>query len=110
MLEYIDAYINEVANPNAGKVREKGAELLHLLRGKTAPAYLGWKLSGIVKQGLTSPWPYMQFVNPAEYLSAATKCWTSGGKMYDAIKSKSAFMASRSVRKWMTAFVSNCIS
>lgn len=95
MLEYIDSYINEVANPNAGKIRERGAEFLHVLRGKTAPAYLGWKFSGIVKQGLTSPWPYMQFVNPAEYLAAATKCWTSGGKMYDAIKSKSAFMASR---------------
>ena len=95
MNEYIDAYINEVANPNAGKIREKGAEWLHVLRGRTAPAYLGWKFSGIVKQGLTSPWPYMQFVNPAEYLVAATKCWTSGGKVYDAIKEKSAYMASR---------------
>ena len=95
MTEYIDSYINEVANPNANKIRERGAEFLHVLRGKTAPAYLGWKFSGIVKQGLTSPWPYMQFVNPAEYLAAATKCWTTGGKVYDAIKSKSAYMASR---------------
>lgn len=95
MMEYIDSYINEVANPNANKVRERGAEFLHILRGKTAPAYLGWKFSGIVKQGLTSPWPYMQFVNPAEYLAAATKCWTTGGKYYDAIKEKSAYMASR---------------
>ncbi|MBO7733342.1 MAG: hypothetical protein J6S67_12330 [Methanobrevibacter sp.] len=95
MLDYIDSYINEVANPNAGKIRERGAEFLHVLRGKTAPAYLGWKFSGIVKQGLTSPWPYMQFVNPAEYLAAATKCWTTGGKYYEAIKEKSAYMASR---------------
>ena len=95
MLDYIDSYINEVANPNAGKIREKGAEWLHTLRGKTAPAYLGWKFSGIVKQGLTSPWPYMQFVNPAEYFAAATKCWTSRGKVYDAIREKSVYMKGR---------------
>jgi len=92
MLEYIDSYINEVANPNANKIREKGAEFLHILRGKTAPAYLGWKFSAIVKQGLTSPWPYMQFVNPAEYMAACFKCINGG---YDAIKQKSAYMASR---------------
>ena len=92
MLEYIDSYINEVANPNANKIREKGSELLHMLRGKTAPAYLGWKFSAIVKQGLTSPWPYMQFVNPAEYLAACFKCINGG---YDAVKSKSVYMASR---------------
>ena len=91
-VEYIDNYINEVANPNANKIREKGAELLHTLRGKTAPAYLGWKFSAIVKQGLTSPWPYMQFVNPAEYLAACFKCINGG---YDAIKEKSVFMKSR---------------
>ena len=92
MLEYIDNYINEVANPNANKIREKGAELLHTLRGKTAPAYLGWKFSAIIKQGLTSPWPYMQFVNPAEYTAALFKCINGG---FDAVKEKSAFMASR---------------
>ncbi|MBO7712207.1 MAG: hypothetical protein J6S85_01730 [Methanobrevibacter sp.] len=97
MTKYIDDYINEVANPNAGKIREKGAEWLHILRGKTAPAYLGWKFSAIVKQGLTSPWPYMQFVNPVEYLSAATKCWTSWGKVYDTIREKSAYMKNRTM-------------
>ena len=92
MLEYIDSYINEVANPNANKIREKGAEFLHTLRGKTAPAYLGWKFSAIVKQGLNTPWPYMQFVNPAEYMAACFKCVNGG---YDAVKQKSAYMASR---------------
>lgn len=95
MLQYLDDYINEVANPNANKIREKGAELLHTLRGKTAPAYLAWKASAIVKQGLTSPWPYMQFINPAEYLAAAWKCVTSKGSLYDAIREKSAFMKNR---------------
>ena len=92
-VKYLDDYINEVANPNAGKVREAGAEWLHTFRGRTAPAYLGWKFSAIIKQGLTSPWPYMQFVNPAEYASAALECTRKG--TYDAIKEKSVFMNNR---------------
>ena len=92
-VKYLDDYINEVANPNAGKVREAGAEWLHTFRGRTAPAYLGWKFSAIIKQGLTSPWPYMQFVNPAEYASAALECTRKG--TYDAIKEKSVFMHNR---------------
>ena len=92
-VQYLDKYINEVANPNAGKMREAGSEWLHALRGKTAPAYLGWKFSAIIKQGLTSPWPYMQFVNPAEYASAALECTRKG--TYDAIKEKSVFMNNR---------------
>lgn len=95
MISYIDDYINEVANPNANRIREAGAELLHTLRGRTAPAYLAWKASAIVKQGLTSPWPYMQFVNPAEYFSAAWKAITSKGKLYDAIRAKSVYMDNR---------------
>ncbi|MBO7731671.1 MAG: hypothetical protein J6S67_03945 [Methanobrevibacter sp.] len=93
MLDYIDAYISEVANPNAQNTRSTGAELLHILRGKTAPAYLGWKASAIIKQGLTSPWPYMQFVNPAEYLAACFKC--NNSKMWEAIQEKSVFMKNR---------------
>ena len=93
MLDYIDAYISEVANPNAQNTRSSGAELLHILRGKTAPAYLGWKASAIIKQGLTSPWPYMQFVNPAEYLAACFKC--NRPKMWEAIQEKSVFMKNR---------------
>ena len=68
MVKYIEDYINEIANPNANKIRNAGDELLRTLRGKTAPAYLAWKASAIIKQGATSPWPYMQFVNPAEYI------------------------------------------
>lgn len=94
MLEYIDTYIKEVANPNAINTRSAGAELLHILRGKTAPAYLGWKASGIIKQWLTSPWPYMQFVHPAEYLAAVMK-FTFNPEMREAIKEKSVFMKMR---------------
>lgn len=95
MMEYINSYINEVANPNANRVRTAGDELIRTLRGKTAPAYLAWKASAVIKQGATSPWPYMQFVSPAEYLAASWKCITSGGKLYEAIRDKSVFMNNR---------------
>lgn len=95
MIRYLDDYINEVANPNANRVRNAGDDLLRTLRGKTAPAYLAWKLSGIIKQGATSPWPYMQFVNPAEYLAASWKLITSRGKGYEDIRAKSVFMNNR---------------
>lgn len=95
MISYIDDYINEVANPTANKVRNAGDELLRTLRGKTAPAYLAWKASAIIKQGATSPWPFMQFVNPAQYLAASWKCIASRGQMYDMIKEKSVFMKNR---------------
>ena len=95
MVEYLNQYINEVANPNANKVRTAGDELIRTLRGKTAPAYLAWKASAVIKQGATSPWPYMQFVSPAEYLAASWKCITSGGKLYEAIRDKSVFMNNR---------------
>lgn len=93
MIKYIDAYINEVANPDANKVRTSGDEILRTLRGKTAPAYLAWKASGIIKQAATSPWPFMQFVTPIEYLSSCFKCFDP--KIQDAIKNKSVFMKNR---------------
>lgn len=93
MVRYIDDYINEVANPNANRQRSAADELMHTLRGKTAPAYLAWKASSVMKQAATSPWPYMQFVNPVTYLNACMKCLKPG--TYDAIREKSVFMNNR---------------
>lgn len=93
MLSYIDDYINEVANPNANRVRTAGDDLMRTLRGKTAPAYLAWKLSGVLKQAATSPAPYFQFVSPAEYAAAGWQCVTNHG--WDLIKGKSLFMRNR---------------
>lgn len=97
MMNYIDQYINETANPDANNVRTAGDAFIRTLRGKTAPAYLAWKLSAIVKQGCTSPWPYMQFVSPAEYLAASWKMITSKGELYDAVRAKSVFMNNRTM-------------
>ena len=94
-LKYIDDYIAEVANPNANSATGALDQIVRALRGKTAPAYLAWKVSGIIKQAATSPWPYMQFVNPLEYLKANFDILTSKCKLYDDIKEKSVYMANR---------------
>lgn len=94
MLKYLDDYINEIANPNTSNVKTALDEYCNILRGKAAPAYLAWKASSIIKQGLTSPAPFMQFVNPATYL---TTCFDMmiHKDLYDVVREKSVFMKDR---------------
>ena len=92
---YINNYINEVANPDAGAAKTDFDRIIHALRGKTAPAYLSWKMSGIIKQACTSPWPFMAHVSPAEYAGAAFDLARNYKETCDAIKNKSEFMNAR---------------
>ena len=93
MLNYIDSYIAEVANPNANVQKSQLDNLVRTLRGKTAPAYLAWKTSSIIKQLITSPTPFFQFTKPIDYLKACLDCIQPS--MHDAIKEKSVFMKNR---------------
>lgn len=95
MTRYIDSYIDETANPDAAGARSELDNFVRNLRGRTATGYLAWKMSSIIKQLATSPAPYLQFVSPAEYLSACLSVVTSGGRVLDGVKEKSPFMASR---------------
>ena len=95
MVRYIDDYINELANPTPTAQRTSLDKICRTLRGKTAPAYLAWKLSGIIKQFITSPWPFYQFINPVEYIKASMSFMKDPNNMSEAIKSKSVFMAKR---------------
>lgn len=93
MKRYIDSYIKEVANPNAGEPVKDFDKVIRLLRGSTAPAYLGFKASSVLKQALSSPAPFMQFVNPIEYTKAAIRCIKP--EVQEAIQAKSVFMRNR---------------
>ncbi len=95
MLKYIDNYIAEVANPNADSATGPLDRLVRTLRGKTAPAYLSWKLSSIIKQAATSPAPYIQFVSPVEYTAACFEVLKTKGNLYDQIKDLSIYMRNR---------------
>ena len=96
MVDYIDNYINEVANPNANAALSDMDRIVKILRGRTAPAYLAWKTSSIVKQSLTSPWPFIQFMNPAQYLKACFDILRKKN-MYETIQAKSVFMRNRKI-------------
>ena len=95
MLRYIDEYIDETANPGAVGTASDLDRIIRTLRGKTAPAYLSWKLSTILKQMVTSPPPFFQFVNPVQYTAALFDIIRSKGGLFGAIREKSVFMASR---------------
>lgn len=94
-VRYLGDYINEVANPDAGTTTDALSRFMKAFRGKTAPAYLSWKLSSILKQAVTSPAPFMQFIAPHRYIAACFKMIAHPQRMEDLIKSKSVFMRDR---------------
>ena len=91
----IDDAIAEFANPSPTRHRDGLDNLVRALRGKTATAYLGWKTSGVLLQAVTSPWPYLQEINPAHYISALLEVAGGFGKINDFIREKSIFMRNR---------------
>lgn len=95
MVDYISDYVQLVANPNANAAMSDLDRFVRTMRGRTAPAYLAFKTSSILKQLVTSPAPYLQFINPAEYAGAALKMMKHFGEFEEMIKTKSAFMAAR---------------
>jgi GGDEF domain-containing protein len=95
MISYLDDYINECANPEAISKQSQLDRIVRTLRGRTAPAYLAWKLSGVLKQFVTSPAPYLTFVSPAEYAAAAFDVARNFSTLSDTIREKSVFMDSR---------------
>jgi hypothetical protein len=91
----IDNTIAEFANPTPTRHREGIDDLVRSLRGKTATAYLAWKTSGVLKQLVTSPWPYLQEIPPHEYIRASLKVAGGLGKVNDFIREKSIYMKNR---------------
>jgi hypothetical protein len=95
MGNYLKEYINEKANPTAENNRHSSDNIVKAMRGRTASAYLAWKISGVLKQFATSPWPYLQHMNPLEYANACTQFYSHPKAMSDFIREKSIFMATR---------------
>ena len=82
-VSYLNKQVNTIIDPTAGRVYSSTDKVLRVLRGNTAAAYLGWKLSGIIKQGITSPAPFLQYVNPINYTKAAVDWTIHHDKMKD---------------------------
>ena len=95
-VRYLDKQVNTIIDPTAGRVYSDSDKLLRVIRGNTAAAYLGFKLSGIIKQGLSSPAPFMQYVNPLHYAKAASDLAFHHKEMVEFIYSRSKLMQDRS--------------
>jgi len=97
MLTQLDDYINEVANPHSFRKTSESADMIRKFRGQVAPAYLGWKLSSIFKQVVTSPMPFLSKLNPLELAAASLEMAAKPKAMWEEIASKSAIMAERAM-------------
>jgi len=69
--------------------------LVRGLRGDLGSAYLGWKLSGVVKQLITSPIPYSAYVSPLSMVRSAFTYAANPKAFDDFIKERSAIMRHR---------------
>lgn len=99
LMHEIQSYIKLIANPLALKDTGDKAvnKLLRTGRGRLTTAYLAWKLSGIVMQAATSPWPFLREINPVRLASAYMQLAAGRTKVLDDIWSKSSMMKHRSM-------------
>ena len=95
-VRYLDKQVNTIIDPTAGRVYSDSDKLLRVIRGNTAVAYLSFKLSGIIKQGISSPAPFMQYVNPVNYAKAASDLAFHHKEMEAFIYTRSKLMQDRS--------------
>lgn len=97
MMADIDQYINEVANPSVFTDVQGLNSALKMLRGGLYTGYLGFKMSSIVLQGLSSPMPFLSEVNPIQLIAGLFKMTASPAKTWNFICDQSKFMANRSM-------------
>lgn len=95
-VSYLNKQVNTIIDPTAGRVYSSSDKVLRMMRGNTAASYLGFKLSGIIKQGITSPAPFMQYVNPVSYTKAAIDWAVHHKDMEKFVYERSMLMKNRS--------------
>lgn len=95
-VSYLNKQVNTIIDPTAGRVYSSTDKILRMLRGNTAASYLGFKLSGIIKQGISSPAPFLQYVNPVSYTKAAIDWAVHHKEMQTFVYERSVLMKNRS--------------
>jgi hypothetical protein len=93
--DYITHYISEIANPYPQRDYTNLDTINRLMRGHYPAAVLGFRLSSIIKQVITSPPPFLQFVSVGEYAHAGMRCLSP--ETWKMIREKSNYMASRAI-------------
>lgn len=97
LMPQIDSYIDLVANPETRPRRNSSDEIFKNLRGQTGAAYLGWKLSGLVLQAITSPAPGFSELKPWEVFSAYASIGMHPLESIEFINSRSIMMKNRTM-------------
>ena len=93
----ITQYINLIANPHL--MERSNNSLASILRGRTGAAYLGWKISGILLQAITSPMPGLSEIDPAHLAGAYFQIARHPIESIDMINEKSSFMKNRTMNQ-----------
>ena len=104
MVSSIKDHINQIANPQSFTKKSGGDSLLRFLRGSLYSSYLGFKVSSVVLQAITSPAPYLGAVNPLELAQGYFTVLRNPIQMWEEIQRLSPFMAQRSyhpIIEWM---------
>ncbi|GHV91609.1 hypothetical protein AGMMS50268_21120 [Spirochaetia bacterium] len=91
--DYVEKWISDIADSPAMKDYSGLDAMTRLVRGHYPAAVLSWRVSSFIKQAITSPPPFFQYVNPVEYLSAAVECMRK--ETLEMIRNKSVFMKTR---------------
>ena len=94
--EIVD-YIELIANPNKSEPKTNFDKAVKAFRGRTGAAYLGWKTSGIILQGITSPMPGLSEINPAKLTAAYRQIGAHPIETINMINEKSIFMKKRTM-------------
>lgn len=97
LMPQIDSYIDLVANPETRPRRNSSDEIFKNLRGQTGAAYLGWKMSGLVLQAITSPAPGFSELKPWEVFSAYASIGMHPLESIEFINSRSIMMKNRTM-------------
>nr|DAT34135.1 MAG TPA: chromosome segregation ATPase [Caudoviricetes sp.] len=99
VVDDIKAYIAAVANPElATASAEDGriSSLFRIAKGGIYSGYLGFKLSAVVMQAITSPAAFMGKVNPLRLGNAMFQLISDSKRTYEKVYELSPFMRSRS--------------
>ena len=97
LMPQIDSYIDLVANPETRPRKNSSDEIFKNLRGQTGAAYLGWKLSGLVLQAITSPAPGFSELKPWEVFAAYASIGMHPLESIEFINSRSIMMKNRTM-------------
>jgi hypothetical protein len=91
--KYIDHFIAEIASPQTQRDYTNLNTMTRLMRGHYPAAVLAFRLSSVIKQAITSPPPFLQFMSAGEYAAAAMECLSEETR--NMIRELSPYMASR---------------